>query len=207
MSAPRKHQLKRGDRFGRLRLIREVRSGYNIAWVCRCDCGTQKTIQQSNLIAKRSQSCGCLGRERGRENGKRNRRHGDTYSPTWTTWQAMLRRCYSKSSKDYPRYGAKGVRVCRRWRHYENFLSDMGPRPVGHTIDRFPDRDGNYEPGNCRWATPKQQSNNCRTNVRLTVHGESFTLTEWSRRLGLHRDTVRARIRRGWGAERAVGRG
>lgn len=93
------------------------------------------------------------------------RTHGHTLkgkpSPTMLSWRAMRDRCTKPNHTKWPRYGARGIKVCDRWMVFENFLADMGERPEGRTLDRYPDNDGNYEPGNCRWATPTQQANNC----------------------------------------------
>lgn len=81
---------------------------------------------------------------------------------TYRCWAAMMRRCSNPHTKDYPEYGGRGIAVCDHWRQFEQFLSDMGERPDGLSIDRFPNNDGNYEPGNCRWATPTEQARNRR---------------------------------------------
>lgn len=94
-----------------------------------------------------------------------------TVHPLYSTWRGMIRRCHDPRTSAFDGYGGRGIRVCDRWRHsFETFLSDVGPRPSPkHSIDRFPDNDGNYEPGNVRWATPKEQSNNRRTVGRLST--------------------------------------
>ena len=101
--------------------------------------------------------------------GDRSRTHGYSRSSTYKTWEAMLTRCNNADQKTFAAYGARGITVCKRWLKFENFLADMGERPSGKTIDRYPDKNGNYEPTNCRWATQIEQCRNrntCRTVER-----------------------------------------
>jgi len=130
---------------------------------------------------------------------------GRTSSPTYVTWRRMLQRCFDANHKDFARYGARGISVCARWLSFDNFLVDMGERPRDTTIDRFPDKDGNYQPGNCRWATQRQQHLNMKSNRRITIGGETLTTTEWAQRAGILKVTLHARIfRYGWSPERAI---
>lgn len=116
----------------------------------------------------------------------------------------MLQRCHSPSAKDYPRYGAKGIAVCDRWRFsFENFFADMGHRPTGKSIDRIDNNKG-YEPGNCRWATIKEQNRNVSTNRYIEYAGERMLLIEWAERLGMKAVTLHSRLREGWTIERAL---
>lgn len=122
-------------------------------------------------------------------------------------WRGMKRRCYSPKCAKYPRYGGRGIRVCDRWlESFDNFLADMGPRPSPeHSIDRI-DNDGNYEPSNCRWATREEQQRNTSRARMITIGGRSAPLAEWEKLSGMGRDAVRARLRRGWSPEEALGR-
>lgn len=118
----------------------------------------------------------------------------------------MLQRCNNPKSPGYSRYGGRGIKVCWRWQErFENFLEDMGVRPDGTTLDRI-DNDGDYEPGNCRWATGRQQQGNRDVTVKLTLGGRTMPLTDWARELGLNRTVLRNRLRRGWPEEEILTR-
>lgn len=126
-------------------------------------------------------------------------------SPTYSTWSGMKARCGNPTNISYRKYGARGITVCERWMEFRNFLADMGERPAGTTLDRI-DTTGNYEPGNCRWATPKQQRHNSRQTVEILEHnGRRQCLTDWSKEVGIHVRTLWKRIHiSGWPVERAL---
>lgn len=134
-------------------------------WLCRCACGVERRVRKFNLLAGGSNSCGCLMRERSAEQGRANRKHGHDGTPTYRCWVEMRRRCrkpHPESAKYY-----QGVTVCERWQSFANFLADMGERPSPkHSLDRYPNNSGNYEPGNVRWATMKEQANNRRARAK-----------------------------------------
>lgn len=115
-------------------------------------------------------------------------------SPTYYSWTAMKNRCPSETSKDWPRYGGRGITVCPRWLEFPNFLADMGEKPgPGWSIERG-DVNGNYEPGNCRWASPKTQANN-RTNTRaLTLNGKTQSMGAWAAEAGISRGRLKYRL-------------
>lgn len=115
----------------------------------------------------------------------------------------MLQRCGNLKDRAYPLYGGRGIKVCDRWREFTSFYADMGDPAEGMTLDRK-DVNGNYEPGNCRWADHQTQQNNKRSNRYLSFEGETATLTEWARRYGLKMTTVRERLRRGWSIGQAL---
>ena len=119
----------------------------------------------------------------------------------------MLERCSNRNLKDWPRYGGRGIQVCARWKRFENFLLDMGERPAGKTLDRFPDNDGNYEPGNCRWATPTEQANHRRPKrcvLFLTARGKTQPIQAWADEVGVRYLLIYQRVQLGWAPERAI---
>lgn len=143
-----------GERFGRLTVQRDRRPGEKTL-DCICDCGNGTTVLFGNARKGHTTSCGCAWREA-------TTTHGQTRSRTYIAWQNMIARCYRRSCRQYKDWGGRGITVCARWRaSFEAFLADMGPVPDGLTLDRI-DNDGNYEPGNCRWADRSTQSANQR---------------------------------------------
>ncbi len=152
-----------GKVFGYLRVIcRRTCGGRRVRWLCVCRCGKLVDVAGDSLHVGDTRSCGCYHRRRASES---NITHGhSTRSVMYSTWCNMKTRCTNINSEDYPNYGGRGIMVCDRWSAFENFLEDMGERPPGRSIDRI-DNDGNYEPTNCRWATPTQQRHNRRDSV------------------------------------------
>ncbi len=174
-------------------------------WLCRCECGTIREVSSATLLHGRSKSCGCLHRE---VLSELNAKHGGCDSPEYSSWKGMIARCTNADRKGYDDYGGRGITVCERWsgeNGFDNFISDMGPKPSpAHSIDRFPDNDGNYEPGNCRWATEGQQKRNMRSNRMVTFRGKTLCITDWAKEIGIAKETLRARFRKGWSIERAL---
>lgn len=163
-----------GQRVGRLTIVKEVApiiSGgqERRAYVCRCDCGNEKVMRQDVIRCGDAVSCGCY---MGESVAERKRKHGHAtprkVTPTYRSWRSMGSRCYNPKDTSYRYYGGRGITVCKRWQGehgFENFLADMGERPKGRSLDRR-DVNGNYEPDNCRWATPKEQGENKRRSIR-----------------------------------------
>jgi hypothetical protein len=150
-------------KFGRLTVIAYAPSNKHRQKrvICRCDCGTTKTFVLHNLKWRDTKSCGCLNRENASRKGKANRRHGHAVprTPTYRSWKAMHGRCRDSNNVSYTRYGGRGIKVCKRWNKFENFLTDMGKRPAGRTLDRI-DSNRGYTPENCRWATAQEHRRN-----------------------------------------------
>lgn len=158
-----------GATFGRLTVAaRAANRGKKVVWLCRCECGNVVSVMGTSLCSGRSRSCGCLHREAITIHGCSGR-NGDakSRSPEYRTWQAMKARCENPRCPRFKDYGGRGISICKRWSDsFKAFRDDMGPRPSAeHSIDRV-NNDGNYEPGNCRWATRRQQQQNTRRSKR-----------------------------------------
>lgn len=164
---------KVGQRFGRLVVVQRDRNkGSRVTWICKCDCGESASINSVDL-GVRTNSCGCLQREITASSNAERAKHGHARSlgtakrftsPEYRSWKAMLERCRNENAPNYHLYGGRGITVCPEWQGetgFQQFLSDMGERPAGRTLDRI-NSDGNYEPSNCRWATASEQSQNRR---------------------------------------------
>lgn len=167
-------------------------------WLCQCDCGKKVEASQASLRSGHQVSCGC-----------KKQKHGDAgkaRAPEYFTWQAMWSRCTNPKSRDYERYGARGIAVCDRWKDYRAFLTDVGRKPgPDYSIDRIENNKG-YEPGNVRWATRQRQGRNRRTTVQLTFLGRTQSLADWADQLGFNRLTIWHRLKNGWSVAEALTR-
>lgn len=203
-----------GKRFGRLLALGPVGvikfpSGANhVRWLCRCDCGNEKVISIAKLSTNYTKSCGCFRREIGIGN-KRGATHDMARSPEYRAWRSMKKRCLVPTTKTYRLYGGRGIKVCLEWQEsFEAFFAYVGKRPSRkHSLDRFPDNNGNYEPGNVRWATATEQGRNRRTNHIVTAFGRTAPLADFFKdgSLGLDYGRALQRLKYGWGAELAIG--
>lgn len=188
-------EIKPNMEFGQLRTIYSISGlGPHTVWVCECSCGSFVPRRAGDLRNGKSKSCGCLKKEKIR---LLKTKHGMARSPEYSSWQSMHTRCTNAKSTKYSQYGGRGIKVCERWNSFENFFADMGARPHGTTLDRWPDTNGNYEPGNCRWATVHEQNNNKTTSLIGLVDGKTMTASEIAKKTGIPRETVRRHIHQG----------
>lgn len=176
-----------GERFGSLTVVRPHGGRF---WHAVCDCGRHKVTRADALTNGRARSCGC---SRNKSGGHAVRR-----TPEYVTWAAIIERCTNEKSKDWHKYGGRGIGVCADWRNDFNvFFRDMGFRPPGLSIERI-DNDKGYELGNCKWGTPLEQSRNRRSLRPITINGETLLLSDWAHRIGISVSAFQSRIARGW---------
>ncbi len=180
-----------GMRFGRLLVLRvdPVRKSLNVLWSCLCDCGSITLVTKSRLMRGETSSCGCYQRDAHR---MATTSHGMSGTKIYKSWQAMVKRCSKDGGKSWKYYGGRGIKVCERWMSFDNFYADMGDRPhEDFSIDRI-DPDGDYEPGNCRWADKRTQSAN-RSAWTIDIEGQclkhacEYHGISYARALKLHR--------------------
>lgn len=184
-----------GKRFGRLTVIsaKAVINGH-LFWTCICDCGRKKDVAGQKLRNGEVGSCGCLYRD---SRTSCRTTHGGSRWPEYRVWKAMRERCEKSYSSGYAMYGAKGIRVCRRWKKFENFIADMGRRPTNaNSLERVDGAKG-YSPSNCRWATHKDQVRNRSNTIVVTINGVTAPLAQFGERHGLKWQTIYIRYRRG----------
>lgn len=198
----RRHTDITSKRFGRLVAIQRLPGNpKHLAYLCHCDCGTEKPVAVSNLTSGRTVSCGCQKIERTKIS---NSTHKMSRTFEYGTWQRMRARCTNPKNKNFRNYGARGIKVCERWdKSFENFFADMGKAPPHHSIDRI-DNDGNYEPGNCRWATKVEQNRNTRRCRAITAYGHTLRSHEWERITGIPSEVIIDRLLKGWTEHKAV---
>lgn len=194
-------ELHAGERFGSL--VVDGGRGFlgegrrkRAAYECRCDCGERVVIRLKHLRSGHTKSCGCLVL-----------RHGGVGTRLYTIWKGMRSRCETPSSSNYARYGGRGIRVCAEWQHFEVFRDWANANGYRDDlqIDRL-DNDRGYEPGNCRWVTPRENTNNRGVTRKLEAFGETKPFGDWARddRCAVSAKRLNKRIARGWDAERAL---
>lgn len=159
-----------GERFGRLTVLRHIgrTKTKKQLWECACTCGNKCNVDSGRLVSGNTSSCGCYLKER-------ITKHGGSHKASYNTWRAMMRRCYTTTDKDYPRYGARGIAVHPPWHAYEQFARDMGEPEGRQTLDRV-DPYGDYTPDNCRWASPYTQARNIRARSSKSGHRGIYAL-------------------------------
>lgn len=181
-----------GRKYNRLTVVARAPNKYGrTAWECQCECGKVLVVTGNALRENNTRSCGCFKLQRSSES---HRTHGMSKSRTYFSWCSMKDRCCNPNNEDFHHYGGRGIKVCERWLHsFEAFLEDMGEKPPRTSIERK-NVNGNYEPGNCRWATQREQTRNKRTNHLITFNGQTKTLMEWSEITGIDYRLIRKRI-------------
>ena len=172
-------------------------------YLCRCDCGNERTLLLNNLKMGCTKSCGCLSREMTVE---RNRTHGGHKTRLYKAWINMKDRCHNSNSTYFKDYGGRGIAVCQEWRNsFEAFRDWAGANGYaeGLSLDRI-NVDGNYEPNNCRWSTIKEQARNRRSSRYITFSGETLTIAAWAERTGISAKTILSRLAAGWSVEKTL---
>lgn len=191
-----------GQKYGFLKVLAFAEMRFRRAyWLCQCRCGTQKIISGLNMRNGTTQSCGCYAVSL---LTKRNTRHGMTKSKIYTIWASMLKRCDNPHDKEYHNYGGRGISVCEAWHTFEHFFNDVGHPPfLGASLDRRDNNQG-YFPENVQWATIEQQASNRRNNHFITYNGETWTLSQWARKIHIAKSTLFRRLLADWPTEQAL---
>ena len=181
--------------------------GYPVyAYLCRCKCGKVIPVKATRLRCHKTTSCGC---ETASKISKRFTTHGNTrnreFTGTYSSWAAMMTRCTNRKQESFSNYGGRGIEVCERWKAFDNFLADMGPRPQGRYSIERKDVNLGYSPDNCVWATATEQVRNRRITKLVTVDGVEMPLIEACEKHGIPYYPVSQRINiLGWDVERAL---
>ena len=171
---------------------------------CLCECGSMWMGRLAAIKNGSIKSCGCLRADNNVARSTHGAAKRGSPTRTYRAWTGMKARCFNPKETFYRHYGGRGITICDRWNDsFQNFLDDMGEAPPGMSIDRI-EVNGNYEPGNCRWATQKEQASNKRNNRILSMCGSSKTMTEWAEALRLPVHVIYGRLRLGWSDEDAL---
>ena len=195
-------------KFGRLTAISRVENNSkgHTQWLCHCDCGGRKIAQSAYLNKGTTRSCGCLANEQRRSAGESRITE---YSRSqlireYKSWDGMISRCYNPSAKGFENYGGRGIKVCPEWKaSFKTFAVEMGKRPDNMTLDRI-DNALDYSAKNCRWATRQEQANNRRNNRFISIDGQTLTVAQWARKIGVDCHIIRMRLSHGMNDHDAV---
>lgn len=191
-----------GKTFGRLTVIERVIPSPRRPIVrCKCSCGKTHDVLLSSLTKGNTRSCGCLLAESSRA---RQTKHAMYKTDEYRAWQAMRARCLNPKGIAFQYYGGRGIKICQEWNDFMAFFSDMGQKTSPkHSLERI-NNDLGYCKSNCKWATREEQSYNKRSNRFITFGGTRLPISQWAKKLGIHLQTLRNRIDRGWTVERAM---
>lgn len=195
------------EKLGMLQLLDDnvgSRGGRRL-WLLQCECGEKLVAIARDVRRGHTASCGCLRNRPHAQTHGHSRKKDGKQSREYNSWLNMRVRCDKTSYHSFHVYGGRGIRYCERWQTFENFIADMGACPKGASLDRI-DSDGNYEPSNCRWASKKVQGENKRSTRWLSHGGETMSIADWARRIGVNHETLRKRINAGMPLERALKR-
>jgi hypothetical protein len=196
-----------GQKFSRITVISLNRSGNGgkTYWNCICECGSEKVIRGDGIVSGAVLSCGCYCKElKSKQMFDMFTRHGKSGTSLHNVWLSIIQRCKNPNNSAYNYYGGRGITICDRWLNFENFLADIGERPSkDHSIDRI-SNNGNYEPGNCRWATRSEQSTNRRNTTWINIEGCVQPLPVWAKLTMTKDETIRARLKKGWSEYESV---
>jgi len=194
-----------GQVFGRLLVMgRNLSVIKRTTWICLCECGNKTSVFGPDLKQGRIKSCGCYSADMSATRFTHGNCRNGKISPTYKSWANMLQRCSNPKWHAYARYGGRGITVCEEWHSFSVFLSEMGERPKGHSIERK-DNNAGYSKQNCRWATRSEQISNRQNTILATLDGQTKTLKQWCAIMNLNYTTAWYRIcKAGWTAERAL---
>ncbi len=165
-------------------------------WLCKCECGNKRVFRANSLLRGLATHCGCSVKPKFIIHGYA--RKVVPIRSEYKSWAQMRSRCNNPKNDMYYLYGGRGIKICKRWDKFENFIKDMGDKPSkSHSLDRFPDKNGDYKPSNCRWATPKEQASNTRRNIYITYNGITKTVKDWSIEYKITENIIHYRLKVG----------
>lgn len=202
-STTKRRQVVVGNTYGYFEVVKFVGRNQhgNLQFRCLCKCGKERVVLGCNLLGGTNPSCGCFKKE---ILNARNYRHGGANKPEYGVWVCLRARCCNPNSDDWDSYGGRGIKVCNRWKDFAAFFEDMGERPSEkHTLERV-DNSLGYSPSNCIWASRKVQGRNKRNIPLFKYKGEFKCVAEWAEIYGIHPETLRKRLRKGWSIHDAL---